>query len=191
MAKKKYENRKGELSEQFGVIPGLHRPFAVFWIMKATLLWWERDDKSLQILYLCFLLTEYHAMRAYWESRGISPRILDHGTRWRWVVSFTPWPLYPQGNNPWHLLGRRLGGPQSRSGRGGEKKNSQTLPGLEPPIMQPITKRYTIVLSRLLYRYWCSLNIQSGEPHKDKSVTYIINCFKSRSSMLCSRVIFL
>jgi hypothetical protein len=28
-------------------------------------------------------------------------------------------------------------GPKSRSGRGGEKKNSQPLPGLEPPIIQP------------------------------------------------------
>jgi hypothetical protein len=28
-------------------------------------------------------------------------------------------------------LDRRLGGPQSRSGRGGEEKNSQPLPGIE------------------------------------------------------------
>jgi hypothetical protein len=37
------------------------------------------------------------------------------------VVSFTPLPLYPRGMSPWYPLGRRLGGPQSRSGRrGGE-----------------------------------------------------------------------
>jgi hypothetical protein len=41
------------------------------------------------------------------------------------VVSFTPQPLYPQGKSSWYLLDRRLGGPQSRSGRGGEEKNSQ------------------------------------------------------------------
>jgi hypothetical protein len=29
-------------------------------------------------------------------------------------------------------LDRRLGGPQSHSGRGGEEKNFQPLPGLEP-----------------------------------------------------------
>jgi hypothetical protein len=29
-------------------------------------------------------------------------------------------------------LDRRLGGPQSRSGRGGEEKNSQLPPGIEP-----------------------------------------------------------
>jgi hypothetical protein len=38
------------------------------------------------------------------------------------VVSFTPRPLYPQG--------------KSRPGRGGEEKNSQRMPGLEPPIIQ-------------------------------------------------------
>jgi hypothetical protein len=29
------------------------------------------------------------------------------GTRWRWVVSFTPWRLYPQGKSPWYPLDRR------------------------------------------------------------------------------------
>jgi hypothetical protein len=53
----------------------------------------------------------------------------DLGTRWRWVVSFTPRPLYPQGKSPSYPLDRSLGGPQSRSGRGGEEKNSQPPPG--------------------------------------------------------------
>jgi len=30
-------------------------------------------------------------------------------------------------------LDRRLGGPQSESGHGDEEKNSQPLPGLQPP----------------------------------------------------------
>jgi hypothetical protein len=46
--------------------------------------------------------------------------ILDLGTRWRWSAScpsrFTPW-----GNSPRYPLDRRLGGPQSWSGRCGEK----------------------------------------------------------------------
>jgi hypothetical protein len=45
-------------------------------------------------------------------------------------------------------LDRRLGGPQSRYGRGGEEKNSQPLPGLEPPIIQPVAQRYTTELSK-------------------------------------------
>jgi hypothetical protein len=47
-------------------------------------------------------------------------------------------------------LDRRLGVPQSRSGRGGEEKNSQPLPGLESPIIQLVAQRYTIEVSHLL-----------------------------------------
>jgi hypothetical protein len=62
-------------------------------------------------------------MRMYWGSGGIAPRILDIGTRWMTVVSFTPRSLYPQGKSPWYPLDRRLGG---------EEKNSQHPPGIEP-----------------------------------------------------------
>jgi len=47
----------------------------------------EKAFDSGRILYnikvksLC--LTKRHAMKAYWGSRGIVPRILDLGTRWR------------------------------------------------------------------------------------------------------------
>jgi hypothetical protein len=47
-------------------------------------------------------------------------------------------------------LDRRLGGPQSWSGRGGEEKNYQPLPGFEPPIIQSVAQRYTTELFRLL-----------------------------------------
>jgi hypothetical protein len=53
------------------------------------------------------------------------------------------------GKESWHPLDRRLGGPQSRSGRVGEEKNSQPLPGLEPPI-QPVAQRCTTELPRVL-----------------------------------------
>jgi hypothetical protein len=56
-----------------------------------------------------------------WRHMGelrYSSNILDLGTRWRWVVSFILRPLYPR-----YPLGRRLGGPQSRSGSCGEEKN--------------------------------------------------------------------
>jgi len=69
-------------------------------------------------LSLCFIFN--------WAPRhgGIALRILDVGIRWRWVVSFTHWPLYRQGKSPWYPLHRRLGGPQIRFGRGGEAKYS-------------------------------------------------------------------
>jgi hypothetical protein len=82
-------------------------------------------------------------MKSYWGSRGIAPRILELGTRWRRVVSFKPRQLYPQRKSTWYPLDRRLGEPQSRSGRGGEEKNSLPLPGPEPPIVQPLDQRYT------------------------------------------------
>jgi hypothetical protein len=53
--------------------------------------------------------------------------ILDLGTRWRRVVSFTPLPLHPRGRSSRYQLDRRLGG----SERCGEKKNL-ALPGIEP-----------------------------------------------------------
>jgi hypothetical protein len=88
-------------------------------------------------------------MNAYWGSGGIASRILDLGTRWKWVVSFTPRPLYPKGKSPWYPLDRRLGGPQSRSGRGGGENNSQPLSEFEPPIIQPVSQVYATELSRL------------------------------------------
>jgi hypothetical protein len=66
------------------------------------------------------------------------------------VVSFLYWPLYPQGKSTRYPLDRRLGGPQDRSGPGGEEKNSQSLPGLETLIIQPVAQRYNNELSRLL-----------------------------------------
>jgi hypothetical protein len=75
-------------------------------------------------------------MKVYLGSGGISPRIFDLGTMWRWLVSFTTRPLFLWGKSLWYPLDRRLGGPQSRSGRGDEEKNSQ-----------PVSQRYTNELS--------------------------------------------
>jgi hypothetical protein len=71
--------------------------------------------------------------------------------RLRGVVSFTSLPLYPQRKSLCYLLGRRMCGPQNRSGRGGEDKNSRPLPELEPPIIQPVVQRYTTELYITLY----------------------------------------
>jgi hypothetical protein len=57
-----------------------------------------------------------------------------------------PVALLPE-KNPWYPLYRRLGGTQSRSGRG-EGKISLPLPGLEPAIIQP--SAITTELYRLL-----------------------------------------
>jgi len=77
-------------------------------------------------------------MKAYWGSGGIAPLILasvlDGG---EWSAS-RPWAPYTHGKSPWYPLERRMGGPESRSGQGGQEKNFQPLPVLEPPIIQPI-----------------------------------------------------
>ena len=51
----------------------------------------------------------------------IALRICTLGIKWRWVIDFTPRPLYCRKNTtPCQLL-IRMGGSQSRSGRCGEK----------------------------------------------------------------------
>jgi hypothetical protein len=87
--------------------------------------------------------------RSCWGTGGIAPSILDLGTRWKWVVRFTPRPLYPQGKSPWYPLDRRLSELESRSGRGGEEKNSQPPPGIEPqnpnhPVRSPTLFHWAI-----------------------------------------------
>jgi hypothetical protein len=90
----------------------------------------------------------------------------DLGTSWRWVVSFTPLPLYPRWKSPRYPLDRRLGGPQSQSGRRGEGKFF-TLPRLEhrslgrPARSQSLYRlsypgsSYDIILYYIIYGlYW-------------------------------------
>jgi hypothetical protein len=63
------------------------------------------------------------------------------------MVSFTLQPLYPQGKSPWYPLDRRVGGPQSQSGRGGLEKNSQLPPGIEPlPVVLYMCENWSVTL---------------------------------------------
>jgi hypothetical protein len=99
-------------------------------------------------------LTEHHAIKAYCGSGGMAQRILDLGTRWGWVVRFISRQFYLQRKSPSNSLDRRLGGPQSWSGCGGEEKNSQLPPELEPPIIQAVAQRCaTELLSWLLFHF--------------------------------------
>jgi len=56
-------------------------------------------------------------------------------------------------------LDRRLSGPQSWFGSGGEEKNSQPMPGLDSPIIQPVAQHYTTELSWSLF-YSNTITIQ-------------------------------
>jgi hypothetical protein len=78
-------------------------------------------------------------MKAYWGEEVYFYAFLTsalHGGEWSAS-------RYPQGKSCRYTLDRRLGGPQSRSGHGVEEKDSLPLPGLEPPIIQPVAQRYT------------------------------------------------
>jgi len=55
----------------------------------------------------------HHATEAYWGNGSTVPRILNLGTWWRWVVSFTLWPLHLQRKNLWYPLDRSVGGPRA------------------------------------------------------------------------------
>jgi hypothetical protein len=59
----------------------------------------------------------HHAMKTYGD--GGMALSLDLSTRWRWIVSFTPTPLYPRGKSPRYQFDRRVGGQQSRYGHCG------------------------------------------------------------------------
>jgi hypothetical protein len=66
---------------------------------------------------LFLFLTNWALCHEDWGSGYMDPHFLSLGTSWRWVVSFTPWPLHPR-----YPLCRRLDGPQSRYGQHGEEK---------------------------------------------------------------------
>jgi hypothetical protein len=57
-----------------------------------------------------------------------------------------PAALPPGKDPPVHI-----GGPQNRSGHGGEERNSHPLARLEPLIIQSIVQRYTTELSQILF----------------------------------------
>jgi hypothetical protein len=57
----------------------------------------------------------------------------------------------PQGKSPRYSLDKRLDGPQSHSGRGGEEKNSQSLPEWNPELL--LLLLLLILLLLLLFQH--------------------------------------
>jgi hypothetical protein len=102
-----------------------------------------------------------------WRRMGsgcIDSHFLDLGTSWRWVVNFTPRPLYPQGKSPQYPLDRRLGGPQNRSGRFGEVKiltptgtRTPTPRSSSPQLVAIPTTLSRLILLKLWHSemWWC------------------------------------
>jgi hypothetical protein len=89
------------------------------------------------------------------ESGGAALLILNLSIRWRWVVSFTPWLLYPQGKSPCYPLNRRLGGSQERCGSFGEEKNLLLLPWIKPWFLDcPVHSVVTILTMLPMLQLW-------------------------------------
>jgi hypothetical protein len=96
-------------------------------------------------------LTKHQALKAYWGGGGTAPRILDLGTRQRWVVSFTPRPLYPQANSPaTHWTGGWAGLRASLDAVVKRKIPSLCQDSNHPPTIQTVAQCYTTELSQLL-----------------------------------------
>jgi hypothetical protein len=93
-------------------------------------------------------------------SGGISPRILNLDTRWRWVVSSTPRPLHPLGRNlNTHWMGGLMG-PKIRSENCGEETHP-ALPGIEhrSSNQSPIT-----TLTKLFWLLWYYISFAYKDP---------------------------
>jgi hypothetical protein len=71
-----------------------------------------------------FCLIKHHTLKTYWENGGITPRFLNLGIRYggEWLASRPGHFL--RSKKPRHRLDERVGGPQRRSGGGGERKKS-------------------------------------------------------------------
>jgi hypothetical protein len=97
---------------------------------------------------LC-LNNQDHHHEDMWGSGGIAPPFLTsalHGAEWS---TSRPGPSILEEKSPRYPLDRRLGGPQSRSGRCGVDKNTLPLPGIEPWLSSPKPVAIPTELSRL------------------------------------------
>jgi hypothetical protein len=80
-----------------------------------------------------------------WGSGCIDPHILDPGTSWRWVVSFTLWLLYPVGKEPPAPTGKEAGwGLEPVWLRWRREKSGPYWDSIsDPSVVQPVASRYT------------------------------------------------
>jgi len=100
-------------------------------------------------------LLNYHIMMTYWGSRGIAPCIFNISTRWKWVVSFTHWPLSSQGKRPCYALDMMLGGPQSQYSHSREEKILLPCPCQELNLGHPACSLVTMLNEVLwLQQHW-------------------------------------
>jgi hypothetical protein len=118
------------------------------------------------------LLLNCHAMKTYWGSGSINPCTFNFRIKWRWVVSFTPRPLYPR-----CPFDSRLGGSYSRSGGAAKEKNSHHCPGRElnygrlaRRLISILTELHRLYLTKsTLIKY---ISLSKGQYESLKKFTY-------------------
>jgi len=79
-----------------------------------------------------------HTVEAYSGNEDIASLILNLGPIWSLVVSFTPWPLYPEGKSHEYPLNSRLIILMWQYGCSGNLTSPSSLLGFEPRVFQPI-----------------------------------------------------
>jgi hypothetical protein len=94
------------------------------------------------------------------ESGGIAPCILNVGTSWRRMVSFTSQPLYPRWRSRRYPLDMRLGGLQSQSGRCRVETISFILAGNRTSIPWPSSRMQN---ETLINEWWTEKNIAGND----------------------------
>jgi len=83
----------------------------------------------------CLLYAEGLGLRERWKGEYTVPLILNLGARWRWMVSFTPRPLYVRQRTPTPI--------NKEVGWDPEPVLDVLLRGFEPRTIQPATNLYT------------------------------------------------
>jgi len=103
---------------------------------------------KVQALILCIGRTVHRG------SRGIALPFLDHGTRRKWGVSFTPRPLFTSGKDPVPIV-QEAGWASGPVWTGAE---NLAPTGIRSPAVQPVTSRYTTYANRptfeILFFLW-------------------------------------
>jgi hypothetical protein len=94
---------------------------------------WNGEVRREVKVNLSLCLIKYHAMKTYGGEEVYLHAFLTPAPDWLSGQLHTPAALN-SGKNPWYSLDRKLGGAQSRSGRGGEEKNSQPPAGNRIPV---------------------------------------------------------
>jgi hypothetical protein len=101
-----------------------------------------KDCADVKLSFSCAWLIKRYSIRMYGGSGCIDPSFLELGSRWRWVISYTPGQLNtPGGKSPLYLFHRSLRGPQSPGWTTWSRPYRDS--NFEPSVVQPVASRCT------------------------------------------------